>query len=442
MVAPVVTSTSVVIHLAVDAVWVGSASGVVASPAAELRDCLDAIDDELVDSGRHVRPTAEVLAAVIGGAAGSVSGQGGFVDSMTVLHPTLWGSARRAVLEKAARRSANDVATVPIALAVPAPTGASGWIVVECAETSISVAAVHRGPQGLPTIAACTLAPRIGTLDLEADSGRISVIERLIEEVSAGESAAAVTVVGTSADAVADLLSASGARDVRVVPAAALVGSDTRIPETDPAAALSEPARTSWVDRLPDPEPSRTTARPTVALAVTLTVVALLVAVGSVIAVRYARESDRSPAAVAALHRVEIGRVSTELPEAWQVRGDRSVRLDLAPDDGRGGRILLLPTELAAGSGRDAVVRGLERKIGERGSAGPFSGFTADVEFGGRHAVGYVESPADGSRVRWFVLVEDGVQVSVGCQYRDVGWEAIAADCEQAVRAVAVAPTR
>lgn len=441
MVAPVVTSTTVVVHLAVDAVWVGSAAGVVASPAAELRDCLDAIDDELVDSGRYVRPTAEVLAAVIGRAAGSISGQRGFVDSMTVLHPTRWGSSRRAVLEKAARRSANDVATVPIALAVPAPTRAGGWIVVECAETSITVAAVHRDPRGVPTIAACTLAPRIGTLDLDADSGRISAIERLIEEVSAGKAAVAVTVVGTSAGAVADLLSASGARDVRVVPEAVLVGSDTRIPETDPAAALSEPGRTSWVDRLPDPEPSRTTARPTVAIAVTLAVVTLLVAVGSVIAVRHARESDRPPAA-AALHRVEIGRVSTELPEAWQVRGDRSVRLELAPDGGRGGRILLLPTELAAGSGRDAVVRGLERKIGERGSAGPFSGFTADVEFGGRHAVGYVESPADGSRVRWFVLVEDGVQVSVGCQYRDVGWEAIAADCEQAVRAVAVAPTR
>ncbi|MFC9515849.1 type VII secretion-associated protein [Nocardiaceae bacterium NPDC056970] len=440
MVASVVTSEAVVVHLGVDAVWVGSATGVVASPDAALRDCLDGIDDEFVDSAQHVRPTVEMLASVIGRAVGSGSGRDGFVDVMTVLHPSHWGQARRAALGAAARRSANDVETVPIALAVPAPTDSGGWIVVECAETSTTVVAVRPGPRGARAIAACAFAPRTGSLDVEAESARIALVDDLIDEVSAGGSFGTVCVVGPSADTVARLLSTSGARDVRSVPPEVLVACRTAPSESSSSTVVSGPTRGSWVDQVPAPVPVRTTGR-SVVIGATLAAVALLIAAVSVIAVRHTGGSDRAPAA-APLQRVEIGRASTELPDAWQVRGDQPGRLDLVPDDGRGGRIVVLPTELSVGSGWDPVVRGLERKIGERGAAGPFSDFTPDLEFGGRRSVGYVESPADGSRVRWFVLVEDDVQVSVGCQYRDIGWEAIAADCEQAVRAVTVAPVR
>ncbi|MCA1006240.1 type VII secretion-associated protein [Rhodococcus hoagii] len=434
------TSRSVVVHLAADAVWVGATTGVVASPDSALRDCLDGIDDEFVYSAQHVRPTVEMLASVIGRAVGNGSGRAGFVDVMTVLHPSHWGHSRRAVLGAAARRSANDVETVPIALAVPTPADTGGWIVVECAETSTTVVAVRPGPQGARAIAACAIAPRTGTLDVEADSARISVVDALIDEVSAGGSFGTVCVVGSSADAVARLLSTSCGRDVRVVPPEALVACRAAPSESSSGAVVSEPDRRSWVDQVSAPAPVRTTGR-SVVIGAAVAAVALLIAAVSVIAVRHTGGSDRASAA-APLQRVEIGRASTELPDTWQVRGDQPGRLDLVPDDGRGGRIVVLPTELAVGSGWDPVVRGLERKIGERGAAGPFSDFTPDLEFGGRRSVGYVESPADGSRVRWFVLVEDDVQVSVGCQYRDVGWEAIAADCEQAVRAVTVGPAR
>ncbi|MBM4481469.1 type VII secretion-associated protein [Prescottella equi] len=466
MVAPVVTSRSVVVHLGVDTVWVGTATGVDASADEELRECVDAIDDEFVDSAQHVRPTVEALASVIARAVRKVSERDGFVDVMTILHPSHWGRTRRGVLGAAARRSANEVETLPIALAVPAPTSSGAWIVVECAETTTTAVAVRPGPQGTSEIMACAFAPSTGVLDLgagadasagasasagtdaapdtgiEAGSAWIAVVNELIDEVSGDEGAGPVCVVGPSAETVARVLSTDSGRDVRVVPEPALVACRTASSESGAGSGsdASEPARRSWVDQVPRPEPVRPTGR-SVVIGASIAAVALLFAVGSMLAVRYTRGSEPQPAAAPA-QRVEIGRASTELPDSWHVRGDRSGRLDLVPDDGRDGRIVVLPTELAVGSAWDSVVRGLERKIGERGAAGPFSDFAADVEFGGRRSAAYVEAPADGSRVRWYVLLEDDVQVSVGCQYRDAGWEAIAEDCEQAVRAVTVASAR
>lgn len=433
------TPGPVLVHLAADAVWVGSATGVAEYPDESLSDCLDMIDDEFTDVGGHLLPTVDVLAAAVGRAVEHLSEREGFVDTMTVLCPSHWGADRCAVLGNAARRSARDVATVPVALAVPAPAGADGWIVVECAATSTAVVAVRRDRQGVPTIVACALAPSTGTLDLEADSGQVAVLDRLIDEVGATGTFAIRFVVGAGAEVVAGLLSPAGDTGVRAVPAAALVGGGGRSPGPGSGAAAADPVPASWLDPVPAPGMPRPTGRH---VAIGVALVALLsIAVGSAITVLNRRGADPSPVTVP-LQRVEIGRVSTELPVSWQARGDRSGRLDLVPDDGRGVRILVVPTELPPGSGRDAVVRGLERKLGERGQESPFSDFAADVEFGGRRAVGYAESPVDGSRVRWFVLVDDDLQVSVGCQYRDVGWDAIAADCERAVRGVAVAPAR
>ncbi|PTR31459.1 type VII secretion-associated protein (TIGR03931 family) [Rhodococcus sp. OK519] len=402
----------------------------------EMRDCLDAIDDEFVSTGSYLVPTVEALAAAICRAVESRPGHDGVVDELTVTYPSHWGNARRAVLEAAARRTANDARAVPIALAVPGPVDAVGWTVVECAETSTTVVAVRRDTRGESKIVGCALAPRTGTLDLGADPGQVSVIDRLIGEVGA-----IVFVVGVSADTVADALARCAGRDVRVVPQAALVACPEP-PRSFSATAESDPiAPTSWLDRVPAQEDlARTTRRPRL-IGAALTVVGLLVVAASAISVQQVWGSD-PPRDAAPLRRVETGRLSTELPTSWQVRDDRRGRLELVPDDGQEGRIVLVPTDLPDGSGRDAVVRGLERKIGERGTEGPFSDFAADVEFGGRLSVGYVESPVDGSRVRWFVLVEDDVQVSVGCQYRGVAWEAIAAVCEQTVRAVVVAPSR
>lgn len=439
MAAAGVTPGPVVVRLTADAVWVGSATGVVECPDESLSDCLDAIDDEFTDTGGRLLPTVDVLAAAVGRAVGNLSEREGFVDTMTILCPSHWGADRCAVLGNAARRSARDVETVPVALAVPAPAGADGWIVVECAATSTAVVAVRRDRQGVPTIAACALAPGTGTLDLEADSGRIAVLDALVDEVGASGAFGIRLVVGVAADLVAGLLSPAGDGGVRVVPEAALVGGGVRSPGSGSGTAASGPAPTAWLDPVPAPRTARTTGR-RVAIGVALVAV-LSIVVGAAISVLNRRGVDSSPVTVP-LHRVEIGRASIELPMSWQDRGDRSGRLDLVPDDGRGVRIVIVPTELPPGSGHDAVVRGLERKIGERGPAGPFSDFAADVEFGGRRAVGYVESPADGSRVRWFVLVDADVQVSVGCQYRDVGWDAIAADCERVVRGVAVVPAR
>ncbi len=53
--------------------------------------------------------------------------------------------------------------------------------------------------------------------------------------------------------------------------------------------------------------------------------------------------------------------------------------------------------------------------------------------------IAYTEVPEEFSTVRWFVLVDRGWQIAVGCQFLVGGeWPGIGKECEQAVHTVAV----
>ncbi len=162
------------------------------------------------------------------------------------------------------------------------------WIFVECAETTTTAVAVRPGPQGTSEIMACAFAPSTGVLDLgagadasagasasagtdaapdtgiEAGSAWIAVVNELIDEVSGDEGAGPVCVVGPSAETVARVLSTDSGRDVRVVPEPALVACRTASSESGAGSGsdASEPARRSWVDQVPRPEPVRPTVGP------------------------------------------------------------------------------------------------------------------------------------------------------------------------------------
>ena len=51
---------------------------------------------------------------------------------------------------------------------------------------------------------------------------------------------------------------------------------------------------------------------------------------------------------------------------------------------------------------------------------------------------GYTEVPEEFSTVRWFVVVDRGWQVAVGCQFLVGEWAGIGKECEQAVHTLAV----
>jgi type VII secretion-associated protein (TIGR03931 family) len=65
--------------------------------------------------------------------------------------------------------------------------------------------------------------------------------------------------------------------------------------------------------------------------------------------------------------------------------------------------------------------------------AGVFVDFNPDGVSAGRPAVTYREVRA-AHDVRWTVLLDGSVRISVGCQSRPGAWEAVRDACEQAVR--------
>ncbi|MFZ2177835.1 MAG: type VII secretion-associated protein, partial [Rhodococcus sp. (in: high G+C Gram-positive bacteria)] len=69
-----------------------------------------------------------------------------------------------------------------------------------------------------------------------------------------------------------------------------------------------------------------------------------------------------------------------------------------------------------------------------------FGGLERDVVFGGRPGISYNEFPDESSSVKWHVLVERDLQVSVGCQFLSGEWDAIEGVCAEMVRSLVIAP--
>ncbi|MFE1593179.1 type VII secretion-associated protein [Nocardia sp. NPDC058705] len=132
-----------------------------------------------------------------------------------------------------------------------------------------------------------------------------------------------------------------------------------------------------------------------------------------------------------------LGKVVVTIPSGWHSTTATDARIDLAPDDAARQRITITQKPVSAGAGYDEVAAALAAQIAKK-PAGTVTPVRQDVVFAGRPGLSYEEHPADGSTVRWQVLVERGVQVSVGCQYAENGWDGVMSACEQVVGAVRV----
>lgn len=128
-----------------------------------------------------------------------------------------------------------------------------------------------------------------------------------------------------------------------------------------------------------------------------------------------------------------VGRISFQLPEGWRIvsaPGDGKSRIDLTPEDGSRHRMTVVQTALVAGSGYEQVAANLEAQVAQRPN-GALSDVKREVVFGGRSGLAYTERPLDGSTVRWHVLLEHGIQVSVGCQYVGESGPELSNTCER-----------
>ncbi|MGB9308134.1 MAG: type VII secretion-associated protein, partial [Mycobacterium sp.] len=129
------------------------------------------------------------------------------------------------------------------------------------------------------------------------------------------------------------------------------------------------------------------------------------------------------------------GRVALTVPANWPTQrvlaGPGSARVQItSPSDPE---VALHVTQTpVAGETLGSAAERLKRAI-DAEPAGVFVDFNPTGSSAGRPAVTYREVRA-AHQVRWSVLVDGAVRISVGCQSRPGGDDAVRQVCEQAVR--------
>ncbi|GAB2689286.1 type VII secretion-associated protein [Nocardia thraciensis] len=410
----------------------------------------------LADADRIAFPALPTLAdafAVLFGAVLTNLRLTGPCERLTVLAPSDWGRRRCAAVEAAASRLVADVTVEPLALravSLGASTAQHQRIaVLELNPLSTTVTLVGRSGSNT-WIDACEHEPTIGLADAPDEPGSAAV-GAVVARLLAGQQPTYLLAVGISDPALLEALRTAIAAqcgfpvDVRPVAGAELIrgsqppGQAARPSRYGPA----EPPAVEWDAPLRDhavaaqPPRSRRTLVGTVAAAAVL-----ILAVG--VAVVLTRSSDGTTAAPPTTRQASaeptarptpqtFGRVQTPIPGGWHIATQTDNRVDLSPDSGARQRITLTQKDLAPGSSVDEVARALQAQI-QRRPAGTVTDLRRDTAFGGRPGLSYEEFPSDGTTVRWQVIVDSGLQVSIGCQYPSDAWQPMAAPCEQLVR--------
>ncbi|NLE79275.1 MAG: type VII secretion-associated protein [Rhodococcus sp.] len=473
--------TTLAIHLTEDGVYASSEGehwfgGTDSQP-------LVSAEDEFSASGIGIVPTTDAVRALIETAVTGV-GSAPPVRSIAMTHPTHWGSARIRVYRAAALHFSSDVTMVPLA-SIAARTAMQhtgihsavpSYVVLESSEAGVVVTCVDSS-QGEYRVVGC-----------DTDHGH-SALAEVVRHVSAGRivDGAFVCGIGTVPDL--DAFGAElSAKFGRRVPVQIVSAEDVAKALDDHAhrafgpVLAPEPSRKQWLSAPQQDSGPERRSRPIFVAAAAMAVVVSVCAIALFMNVGQSTESVRAatetamPAASAPSEAAapvpssvksvpssaesrptvevpdevpaqgavtEIGRIRVQVPEDWQrsrASDDESEspdRFELVPVAGSGSRIVFVQNELRSGIGYDEVATTLGEQI-SRSDRGRFSELDREVAFGGRPGISYSEFPADRSQVNWHVLIDQGVQVSVGCQFERAQWATIVQPCEQVVRSLAV----
>ncbi|WP_281875483.1 type VII secretion-associated protein [Nocardia sputorum] len=385
---------------------------------------------------------------------------------MTLICPTEWGARRRGVLEQAARRHAAEVLFEDIAVrSVASDEGTSHsrrTLVLEFGTLATTASAVIRSHRGVH-IESCEHEPTLALAEITAESTGFADLCRLIARVQDSGSIDLVQVVSIADSAKLDLVRAAidqtvGA-DVELRPVA---GADlVRGRRLEPSDRREvQAAATEWMQplraRAAAQQPRRDNVRFAIAAIAAVVVVALLVVGAVTLSGRRDSVSAAAPgtempsmSAVpppipppAATDPEAFGRIRFRIPPGWRVAASPDsgrARVDLVPEAAARQRITIMQSPLTASSSYEQVATKLEAQIAQRPS-GVLTDLRRDVMFGGRSGLAYVEHPGDGSTVRWHVLLEFGIQVSIGCQYAGDEWGQLEAPCSHFGDTVRVVP--
>lgn len=371
-----------------------------------VRTALDAVDDRVALVGE--RPVA--VDAVWEAALRSASR--GHCDGTIVVHPSWWSAARVGVVSAAAAAVAGQTHTRSSLLMRAARAAPDATVVVEIAERLVAITAgevtaiprtaephcVARDVAGV----VAAMAPEAVLIDTPSGVAGAAPLARLIADA----------VRGAGQD-IPEVLEITGIRLARVARSAYPA-------TTQPSGAA--PARAG-----------RTRGR----MLSGVGAAAVVVAAAAPTAVTMSRPGEvaRKPVETAPTTFLVEGRVALSVPATWSsqrvVGGPGSARMQVTSpaDPDLALHIIQSPV---AGETLSGTAERLKRAI-DAEAPGVFVDFNPSGTSAGRPAVTYREV-RPGHHVRWTVLLDGPVRISIGCQSRAGDEDAVRDACEQAVR--------
>ncbi|OBF42242.1 type VII secretion-associated protein [Mycobacterium sp. ACS1612] len=331
---------------------------------------IEAIDDDLVLIDEHPVDVADVWRTILRDAVG------GSVDTVTLVFPTWWSSARVERVRAAADSVAGDVMVMRRAQVLPDDR----TVLIEAAPEFVVVSA----PSGVVAV----------VRDEERLAAAIPPRSRVVVDVSDGQRA------------IADRLRRNG---VDVTIAAADWVEDAL------ATGFEE-------DR---PKPRR---------GVTAVVAGTLLTVAALCGVYVAR--PEAPAATVPMTLLVEGRLGVMVPARWPVEritpGPGSARLQLVSPEDRDVALHITQSTLAPQQSGQQVEDALRRAFSEAPD-GVFVDFEPAGERAGRAVLTYRETRAD-RHIDWFVLTDESLRIAIGCQSAPGREASVREACDEAIR--------
>jgi type VII secretion-associated protein (TIGR03931 family) len=367
-----------------------------AEPASQatVAAALDAGDDPLILLGERAVAVDDVWHALL---APLLHG----TDKAVLVHPSWWTPLRIAVVDTVARTLSGDVVTKP-----------RSWLLAVVAREA---PVVEIGPQVVVVTVGEGVPVAIQTRALAPGLVADSVVREILRDAEAGpvwlDGPAGVPGAEVLGVLIGDRLRAAGRAVWRV--------DDRHLARAAVGLVKHE--------EVPDDSPRRGRRRLLVATGcAVLTVVLAAAAWGGTRADRPV--TSRTTALVE-------GRVTMQIPADWVVQritaGPGSARIQVvSPTDGE--TALHMTQSSVRDDSLDAAAAILRRAIDAQPS-GVFVDFHPSDVRGDRPAVTYREI-RQGHDIRWTVLLDGAVRISIGCQSAAGAEHNIAVVCEQAVR--------
>ena len=334
--------------------------------------------------------------------------------AVVVVHPSWWSSSRVGLVTAAAKALADDVSARPRSwlLRQSAKVEPEAAVVVEIAERLVSIA-------GADIVA----VPR------RTEPGAVAEqVARVVDEIACGTTT--VTLVDApAAVAGATALSTLIAGALRSSCRTAVEIGDSALPRL---AALAQSSLSAQDEPAPPPSNPKVGSHAWMLRGIAAAVVVLAAAVPAVASMggHGATRGDTAPTPF-----LVEGRVTLRVPANWPtqrvIAGPGSARVQVTSPSDPEVALHVTQSPVPEETLGDTAER-LKRAI-DAEPAGVFVDFNPSGNSAGRPAVTYREVRAS-HQVRWTVLLDGMVRISIGCQSRPGGEDAVRDACEQAVR--------